>query len=126
MAEILMRRTSLPVKLQHDAGKFGRIIIFKRSCNILRFNYDLVQQFKRLDKGQHQLRQDFDVENMFVKLQHDACNSGGVIVFTRQPDRQFMKSYRVHMVRTRLKVQKGHKKFIIEIYQNSDMGEHSV
>ncbi len=39
LAEILMRRTSLPVKLQYDACKFGGIIIFKRRCNILPFDH---------------------------------------------------------------------------------------
>ncbi len=32
------------------------------------------------------LVQDYDVENISVKLQHDACNCWGVIMFTRQPD----------------------------------------
>ncbi len=44
LAEILMRRTSLPVKLQHDAGKFWGIIIFTRSCNMLPFEHDLAQK----------------------------------------------------------------------------------
>ncbi len=29
---------------------------------------------------------DFDVENISIKLQHDACNCWGVNMFTRQPD----------------------------------------
>ncbi len=48
LAEILMRKTSLPEKLQHNAGKFWGIIIFTRSCNILPFDHDLVQKVKKV------------------------------------------------------------------------------
>ncbi len=47
LAEILMRRTSLPVKLQHDAGTFWGIIIFTRSCKILPFEHDLVKKVRQ-------------------------------------------------------------------------------
>ncbi len=35
LVEILMSRTSLPIQLQHGAGKFWSIIIFTRSCKML-------------------------------------------------------------------------------------------
>ncbi len=58
LAEILMWRTSLPVKL-HDAGKFWGIIIFTRSSNILPFDHDLVQKVKKVRQSQHQNRPRF-------------------------------------------------------------------
>ncbi len=59
LVEILMSRTSLPVQLQHGAGKFWCIIIFRRSCKMLPFEHYLVQWSKRSDKGQHQTRPRF-------------------------------------------------------------------
>ncbi len=47
LVEILMSRTSLPVQLQHDAGKFWCIIIFTRSCKML-FENDLFQNVKKI------------------------------------------------------------------------------
>ncbi len=47
LAEILMRRTSLPVKLQHDTDTFWGIIIFTRSCKMLSFEYDLVEEVRQ-------------------------------------------------------------------------------
>ncbi len=47
LAEILMRRTSLPVKLQHDAGTYWGIIIFTRSCKMLPFEHGLVQKVRQ-------------------------------------------------------------------------------
>ncbi len=35
-----------------------------------------------------ELVRDFDVENISVKLQHDACNCWGINMFTKQPDRE--------------------------------------
>ncbi len=128
---ILISRTSLPVQLQHGAGKFWCIMIFTGSCKMLPFEHDLVQRSKRSHKSQHQicprfwcgeylckitkgywqflrcyrvhkaawpwaslkvrnshtkyieLIQDFYVENIHVKLQHDTGNLRKVIVFTR-------------------------------------------
>ncbi len=68
LAEILKCRTSLPVQLQYDAGKFWGIIIFTRNCKMLPFEHDLVQKVKI------EPVRNFDVENIPVK------------VFTRQPD----------------------------------------
>ncbi len=48
LAEILMRKTSLPINLQHDEGKFWSIIIFTRSCKMLPFEHDLVQKVKKV------------------------------------------------------------------------------
>ncbi len=47
LAEILMRRTSLLVKLQHDADTFCGIIIFTRSCKMLPFEHDLVKEVRQ-------------------------------------------------------------------------------
>ncbi len=47
LAEILMRRTSITVKLQHDADKFWGIIIFTRSCKMLPFEHDLVKEVRQ-------------------------------------------------------------------------------
>ncbi len=46
LAEILMRRTLLPVKLQHDADTFWGIIIFIGSCKMLPFEHDLVKEVR--------------------------------------------------------------------------------
>ncbi len=81
LAEILMR-TTLPVKLQHDADTFWVIIIFTRSCKMLPFEHDLVRGQTKVNI---ELVRDFDVEYRSVKLQHDACN-WGVNMFTRQPE----------------------------------------
>ncbi len=48
LAEILMRRTSLPAKWQHDAGKIWCIIIFTRSCKMQPFEHDLIQKVKKV------------------------------------------------------------------------------
>ncbi len=48
LAEILMRRTSLPVQLQYDADTFWGIIIFTRSCKMLPFEHDLYQKVKKV------------------------------------------------------------------------------
>ncbi len=45
LAEMLMR-TSLPVKLQHDADTFWGII-FTRNCKMLPFEHDLVQKVRQ-------------------------------------------------------------------------------
>ncbi len=51
---------------------------------------DLNMTYFKRSKGQTKVNikhiWDFDVENISVKLQHDACNCLGVNVFTRQPD----------------------------------------
>ncbi len=73
LTETLMRRTSLPVKLQHDAVKFWA-------------QWSSSKSQKGWTKVNIKFIPDFDVENISVELQHDGCNSWGVIVFTRQPD----------------------------------------
>ncbi len=87
LVEIIMSRTSLPVPLQHDAGKFWCFIIFTRSCKMLPFEHDLFQKVK---KGRQRLNielvRDFNVENISVKLQNDTGNPCRVIVFTMQHD----------------------------------------
>ncbi len=47
LVEILMSRTSLPVQLQHDTGKFWCIIIFIRSCKMLPLEHDLFQKVRQ-------------------------------------------------------------------------------
>ncbi len=54
LAEILMRRTSLPIKLQHDANSEA-LSKFTRSCKMLPFVHDLGQKVNKSDKGQHQI-----------------------------------------------------------------------
>ncbi len=44
----------------------------------------------KVKKVNIELVQDFDVENNSVKLQKDTSNSCGVIVFTRQLDRELV------------------------------------
>ncbi len=54
---------------------------------MLPFEHVLVQ---KVIKGQTRVNiehlRNFEVENITVKLQHDAYNCRGLIVFTRQPD----------------------------------------
>ncbi len=50
---------------------------------MLPFYHDLFQKVKNVNI---ELVQDFDVENISVKLQNDTDNSCRVIVFTRQLD----------------------------------------
>ncbi len=56
-----------------------------RCCNL---NMAYFKSQKGQPKVNIEFVRDFDVENISVKLQNDACNSLGVIVFTRQPDRE--------------------------------------
>ncbi len=92
LVEILMSRTSLPVQLQHGAGKFWCFIIFTGSCKMLPFEHDLFQKIKKVrerstSKRSHkvnvELVRDFYGENIHVKLQHDTGNLWRVIAFTR-------------------------------------------
>ncbi len=64
LVEILMSRTSLPVQLQHDAGKIWCIIIFTRNCKMLSFEHDLLQKVRQRSTS-----------NSCVKLQKDTGNS---------------------------------------------------
>ncbi len=50
---------------------------------MLPFEHDLFQKVKKVNI---ELVQDFDVENISVKLQNDGGNSYIIIVFTRQLD----------------------------------------
>ncbi len=107
LAEIILRRTSLPVKLQHDAGTFWGIIIFTRSCKMLPLEHDLVK--KGQAKVNIELVQEFDVENISVKLWNDTGNSC---------------SYLVHKAAwhwASLKVRKGHTKINIELIRDFDI-----
>ncbi len=88
LAEILMSRTSFPVQLQHDAGKFWDIIIFTRNIKLV---------------------WDFDVENISLKVQHDAC-----------------KCWVLHVHKTTLpwaslKIHKGHTKVNVKLVQDFDV-----
>ncbi len=47
------------LQLQYDAGKFWCIIIFTRSCKMLPFEHDLVQNVKKLRQSQHRIRPRF-------------------------------------------------------------------
>ncbi len=100
LAEILMR-TSLPVKLQHDAGTFSGIIIFTRNCKMLPFEHDLVQ---KVTEGKHQTCLRFWCRKYLCKVTKWCM--------------QFLRSYCVHKATwpwASLKVQKGHTKVIIEL-----------
>ncbi len=93
-----MSRTSLPVKLQHDAGSFWGIIIFTRNCKMLPFEHDIVQKVKKVNI---KLVWDFDVENKRYW--------------------QFLQSYRVHRAAwpwDSLKVQKGHTKVNVKLVRD--------
>ncbi len=103
--EIQISRTSLPVQLQHDAGKFWCIIIFSRSYKMLPFEHDLFQKVEKV-KGQHCTRPRFWCGEYLCKI-------------TKQY-RQFLQSYHVHKAAwpwASLKVQKGHTKVNVELVQ---------
>ncbi len=83
LVEILVSRTSTPVQLQHNTGKFWCFIIFTRSCKILLWIWPISKGQKGQKEVNIDLVLDFDVENISVKLQNDTGNSCRVIVFTR-------------------------------------------
>ncbi len=102
-----MSRTSLPVQLQHDTGKFWCIIIFTRSCKMLPFEHDLVQKVKRSDKGQHRTHPRFWCGEYLCKITKWYW--------------QFLQSYRVHKAAwpwASLKVQNGHTKVNVELVRD--------
>ncbi len=102
LVEILMSRTSLPVQLQHDAGKFW-CIIFTRSCKMLPFEHDLFQKVK----GQYPIRPKFWCGEYLCKI--------------TKWYRQFLQSYRVHKAAwpwASLKVPKGHTKVNVDLVQD--------
>ncbi len=45
----------LPVKVQHDEGKFTGVITFTRCCHMLPFDYDTVQKVTKNKQGKHLL-----------------------------------------------------------------------
>ncbi len=97
LVEIIISRTSLPVQLQHDAGKFWCFIIFTRSCHL---NIDL---FQKVQKGQHQNCPRFWCGEYLCKI--------------TKRYRQFLQSYRVHKAAwpwASLKVQKCYTKANVE------------
>ncbi len=97
-----MSRTSLPVKLQHDAGKFWYFIIFTRSCH-LNMTY-----FERSDNSQHRTRPWFWCGEYLCKITK-RCG-------------QFLQSSCVHKAAlpwSSLKVQKGHTKVNVEVVRDS-------
>ncbi len=108
LAEILMRRTSLPVKLQHGAGTFWVIIIFKRNCKMMQFEHDVVQKVKKVSQRSTCLR--FWCAKYLYKVTTWCM--------------QFPNSYCVHKTTwpwASLKVKKWHTKFIIELLQYGDV-----
>ncbi len=110
LAENLMRRTLLPVKLQHDEGKFRGIIIFTRSCNILPFDDDLVQKVKKV-------RQRSTSHSSKIWYGEYLCK---VTTWCMQ----FLRSYRVHKATwpwASLKVWICHTKVNIELIQDFDV-----
>ncbi len=91
LAEILIRRTSLPIMLQHDAGNFWSIMIFTRSFKMLELTCSqgnlALRKFessKRLNKGQHRTHSRYWCEEYYYQV--------------TTWYRQFMKSYHVHTV----------------------------
>ncbi len=109
LAEIPMR-TSLPVKLQHDAGTFWGIIIFTRNCKMLQFKHGIFQKSKRSAKGQHRICPRFWCGKYLCKVTKWCM--------------QFLRSYCVHKATwpwASLKVQKGYTKVIIELFQYADV-----
>ncbi len=106
----MMSRTSFPVKLQHDEGKFWHIIIFKRICKMLPFEHDLVQKVKRSDKSQHQTCLRF------------WC--GGYLCKVTTWCIQLLRTYHVHkttLLCASLKVHKGHTKVNVKLVQDFDV-----
>ncbi len=107
-----MRRTSLPVKLQHDAGTFWGIIIFTRNCNMLPFEYDVVQKVKNVSI---QLCPRFWCGEYLCKIMKWYW--------------QFLKSYRFHKVAwpwASLKVRKGYTKIKIELICDFDVENSTI
>ncbi len=106
-----MRRTSLPVKLQHDAGKFWGIIIFTRNCKILLFEHDVVQQVKK------------------EVSQRSTSNLSEILMWWISWYWQFLQSYRFHKAAwpwASLKVQKGHTKINIELIRDLDVENTTI
>ncbi len=103
LAEILTRRTSLPVKL-HDESTFWGIIIFTRNCKMLLFEHDVVQKVN-------------------IKLVREyLCK-----IMKRYW--QFLQSYRFHKVVwpwASLKVQKGHTKINIQLICDFDVENTTI
>ncbi len=98
-----MRRTLLPVKLQHDAGTFWGIIIFTRNCKMLPFEHDVVQKGKKVSQR--------STSNLSeILMWRTSCK-----IMKRYW--QFLQIYRFHKAAcpwASLKVQKGHTKINIE------------
>ncbi len=65
MAEILMWRTLLLVRLQHDASKIRRVLMFTKGCNMLPFDNDIVWKVNGEAKANIVLVWSFDVDNFY-------------------------------------------------------------
>ncbi len=146
LAEILMGRTSLPVKLQDDADTFCSIIIFTRSCKMLPFerstsnsseilmwiiglyNYNMIHAIaEELTRSQGNLTlSNFESSKKSHKGQHQTSLRFWCAEYYYQVTtwyRQFMKSYYILKVLLDvacLKVYKGHTKVNIKLGWNSD------
>ncbi len=110
LPEILMRRTLLHIKLEHDEGKFWGIIIFTRICKMLPFEHELVQKVKRSDKSQHQTCLRFWCREYLCKVTTWCM--------------QLLRSQRVHKATwpwASLKIHKGHTKVNVKLFRDFDV-----
>ncbi len=147
-------RTSLSVKLQHDAGKFWGIIIFTRSCNILSFDHDLVPKVRKVRQSQHQTHPSYNMIHAIPK--ELLCSQDKVTLSKFESSKrlhkgqywscpicwceehphkvtasyeQYLRSYRIHKVAwpwASLKVQKGHTKITIDLIQDFDVENTTI
>ncbi len=102
-----MNRTSLPVQIQHDAGKFWGIIILTRSCKMLPFEHDLVWKVRQMSTSNSS---ELLMWNYPCKIMKQYW--------------QFLQSYCVHKAAwswASLKVQKGHTKVNVELVRHFDV-----
>ncbi len=107
LVEILISRTSLPLQVQHDAGKFWCFIIFTSSCKMLPFEHDLFQKVKKV--------RPMSTSNSSEILMWRIC-----VKFSKRY-RQFLLRYCVHKAAwwwASLKVQKGHTKVNVELIRD--------
>ncbi len=123
LAEILMRRTSLHVKLQHDAGNVWGIIIFTRSYCVHKATWQWAN---------HEELQDAIIwtwpsskDPKWTKIQNEQTsksNSSNILICKVTTwCMKLLRSWRVHKATwpwASLKVQKGHIKVNIELIQD--------